>query len=395
MNDAHIFTQAKADDDGISLMEVLIALAKHKKRIVLSTLTAAILSVGGSFLIPNEYKASVKLLPPQQSQSSAAALLSQLGGVASMAAGAAGLKNPSDLYVGMLQSRTVADRMVARFNLKKVYDVELQEKARKELIANTKVTAEKNGLISIDVEDRDPKRSAQLANAYVEELLHLTKTLAITEASQRRVFFERQLENTKNNLAQAEVVLKGAMDTRGVISVDVESRAMMETMARLKAQISAKEIERNSMRAFVTETNPNFRRVEEQLSSLRGELSKLENGRPSVGDAEDDGKKQAGLANIKLLRDVKYYQMLYEMLAKQYEVARLDEAKDPSIIQTLDAAVEPERKSKPSRGLIVIVVTLLTMFLSMGSAYFSEVRRKGTPEEAARWNELRAHLGLK
>jgi uncharacterized protein involved in exopolysaccharide biosynthesis len=395
MNDAHIFTQAKADDDGISLMEVLIALAKHKKRIVLSTLTAAILSVGGSFLIPNEYKASVKLLPPQQSQSSAAALLSQLGGVASMAAGAAGLKNPSDLYVGMLQSRTVADRMVARFNLKKVYDVELQEKARKELIANTKVTAEKNGLISIDVEDRDPKRSAQLANAYVEELLHLTKTLAITEASQRRVFFERQLENTKNNLAQAEVVLKGAMDTRGVISVDVESRAMMETMARLKAQISAKEIERNSMRAFVTETNPNFRRVEEQLSSLRGELSKLENGRPSVGDAEDDGKKQAGLANIKLLRDVKYYQMLYEMLAKQYEVARLDEAKDPSIIQTLDAAVEPERKSKPSRGLIVIVVTLLTMFLSMGSAYFSEVRRKGTPEEAARWKELKAHLGLK
>jgi tyrosine-protein kinase Etk/Wzc len=376
----------------IGVVDILIVLAKHKNMIVATTLSAALLSVGISMAMPNVYQATTKLLPPQQSQSGAMALLSQLGGVASAAAGAAGLKNPNDLYVGMLKSRTVADQLVAQFHLKQIYDTDSQEIARQKLEASTNITSGKDGFIAISVEDTDRTRVAPLTNAYVTELLRLTKVLAVTEASQRRMFYERQLETTKDNLAKAEMLLKSKLDTRGVISVDAESRAVVETVGRLKAQVSAKEIELSSMRAFVTEANPDYRRVEEELNGLRTELSRLENGR---GDGAPNVSKQGGgLENVQVLRDVRYQQMLYELLAKQYEAARIDEAKDPSVIQVLDQAVEPERKSKPKRALIVLLTTAIAAFSSVAFAFLAETRRKvlESPQEAAQWAELWSYM---
>lgn len=376
------------------LVDILIALAKRKKQLFYVPIGIAVLTAAVSLLLPNVYSAGAKLLPPQQPQSGAAALLSQLGGVAGAVAGG-GIKNPNDLYVGILKSRTVADRLIERFQLKKVYDTDSMERARSTLEQNTTVTAGKDGLITIGVEDRNQELVAKIANAYIEELLNLTKTLAITEASKRRVFFERQFEATKNNLASAESALKGALDARGVISVDSESRAMLETVGRLRAQVSAKEIQLNSMSAFVTANNPDYKRVEEELSSLRAELSKLENGRgegngnPGAVDRQD----KTGLTNIKLLRDVKYYQMLYELLAKQYEAARLDEAKDPSIVQVLDSAVVPEKKTRPKRALIVIFAYLIAFFATA----FWIVLKEGlldsvVGEDAEKWRALKANL---
>jgi uncharacterized protein involved in exopolysaccharide biosynthesis len=374
----------------------MIILAKHKKVVVAFPLVVAIVSAAISFVLPNEYTATTKLLPPQQQQSGAAALLSQLGGMAGAAAGVAGIKNPNDMYVGMLKSRTVADRMIEQFHLKKVYETDSQEGARKKLASNTTISSGKDGLITIEVDDKNKKLVAGLANGYVAELLRLTKVLAVTEASQRRVFFERQLELSKNNLANAEISLKSALETHGVISVDTESRAILETVGRLRAQVSAKEIQLNSMRAFVTTSNPEFRRVEEELNGLRAELTKLENGRTQEESAEN-GKKQTGLENIKILRDVKYYQMLYELLAKQYEVARLDEAKDASIIQVLDPAVEPERRSKPKRSFIVLISGALALLLSTGWVYLVESHRRALelPGGAARWAALKKYLRLR
>jgi capsule polysaccharide export protein KpsE/RkpR len=179
----------------------------------------------------------------------------------------------------MLKSRTIADRIVNRFNLKKVYEVDSQEMARSRLAASTDITSGKDGLIVIQVEDRDQKLVADLANAYTGELLDLTKVLAVTEAGQRRVFYERQLSGAKDNLAKAEAALRGNLDTQGVMSVETEGKAVLETVARLRAQVSAKEIELNSMRPFVTPTHPDFRRAEEELASLRKELANLQNGR--------------------------------------------------------------------------------------------------------------------
>lgn len=375
----------------ISVVDILIVLAKRKKSIMGITFAAAVLSAGVSMVLPEVFQATTKLLPPQQSQSGAAALLSQLGGVTGAAAGAAGLKNPNDLYVGMLKSRTVADRLVAQFKLKEVYQVELQETARQILQASTSITSGKDGLITIQVEDKDRKRVAPLTNAYVSELLRLTKLLAVTEAAQRRMFYEQQLEATKDNLAKAEVELKSTFDTRGVISVDAESRVIVETVGRLRAQVSAKEIQLSSMRTLVTAANPEYRRVEQELASLRAELSRLENG--TGGDAAVAGKS-GGLENVKVLRNLKYQQMLYELLAKQYEMARIDEAKDSSVIQVLDPAVEPERRSKPKRALIVLMTTAIAAIGAIVLAFLSETGKKAisSPQGAAQWAQLKSYL---
>jgi tyrosine-protein kinase Etk/Wzc len=297
------------------------------------------------------------------------------------------------LYVGLLKSRTIADKLVAAHGLEKVYDAETREDARKGLAGATDIDSGKDGLITIAVLDKDSKRAALLANAYVDELKKLTTVLAVTEAGQRRMFFERQLESTKDKLAKAEIALKGALDTHGVISVDSESRAVLVTMGRMRAQISAKEIELQSMGQFVTPNNQQYRQVQAEISSLRAELAKFENGRPadSEGSAAD---KQSGLENVKVLREVKYYQMLYELLAKQYEVARLDEAKDSYAVQLLDPAVEPERKFKPARAMIVILSGALAFFAAVVIAFMREANAKSLqrPGGMARWNELKSHL---
>lgn len=377
----------------LDLMDVAIILAKNKRTLLTIPFVVAVVATAGSLLMPNEYKANTKILPPQQAQSGAAALLAQLGGVAGAAASAAGVKNPNDLYIGMLKSRSVVDRIISKYDLKKVYDEETLEKTRKKLEENTAIASGKDNLINVEVEDTDPKRAAAMANSYAEELLRLTKVIAITEASQRRLFFERQLASTKDNLANAENSLRAGLDTHGVISVDADSRAVVETASRLRAQIAAKEIQLSSMQAFVTENNNEYKKVREELASLRLQFNRLRTGGEAEG-SNDANANAAGLENIKLVRDVKYHQMLYELLAKQYEVARLDEAKDASIIQVLDVALVPEKKAKPLRALIVAVSTALAFFMAAGLVLLRESRRREKEEfgSAARWNELKSYL---
>lgn len=379
------------DSGDTSFLDVMIAFAKRKRIIVGLPLAAALLAAAASLMLPDVYRAETKLLPPQQAQSNAAALLSQLSGMGA-AASVAGIKSPNELYVGMLRSRTIADRLIARFDLLKVYGVKSQEAARKSLESNTSINSGKDGLISIDVQGEQQKLVAPLANAYAEELLRLTRSLAITDASQRRMFFESQLELSKNNLAKAEIALKAALDTSGMVSVDTESQTLVETLARVRAQVTAKEIQLNSMRPFLTASHPDFKRVSEELNSLRQQLSTLENGRSGeTALAKTAGTTRSGLGNIQLLRDVKYYQMLYDLLAKQFEVARLDEAKDPTLIQVLDHAIEPERKFKPRRALLVVICTTLALFAAFLFAFFLDFRQRAlrSPDTARRWEELK------
>ncbi|PQO94772.1 lipopolysaccharide biosynthesis protein [Massilia phosphatilytica] len=360
--------------DEINILDLLKALNKRKKLIVVLPLASAVLAAGISFTLPKTYQANTNLLPPQSNQSGNAALLAQLGGVASVAAGFGGLKNPNDVYIAMLKSRTVADRLIERFDLKKEFGITSQERLRARLAGLATISSGKDGLITIVTEAKTPKMAAALANGYVAELSALTKVLAVSEAARRRVFFEQQLEKAKDNLANAEVALKGALDTHGVISVDSESRAIVETTGRLRAQISAKEIELGAMQSFVTENNPNYRRVQEELNSLKAELSRLENGRNS-GTANAQPSKE-GLQNIKILRDIKYYDMLYQLLAKQYEAARLDEARDPTVIQVLDPAVEPERAIKPRKTYITIGAFAAGLFAAIFWVLFGEARKR-------------------
>lgn len=320
------------------------------------------------------------------------AMLSQLGGAAGAVAGAAGLKNPSDVYIGMLKSRLVGDALIKRFSLQDVYELPSVEQARRRLEESTEISAGKEGMLQIVVEDQDSARAAQIANAYVDELEKVTKKLAVTQAAQKRLFYERQLELSKDKLAQAEVALKAALSEHGVVSVDSDSKALMETIVRLRAQISAKEIQLSSMSAFVTANNVEFKKTQQELISLRAQLSQLENGAGVKGSGNASGSRQA-FESITLLRDVKYHQMLYELLAKQYEMARLEEANDPMIIQVLDPAVKPERKFKPRRGLIIVLTALTSLLLASVFAFVREsYAAMGAGTEREKWQRLGAYL---
>lgn len=381
-----------AVDSEVSIIELLIVMASRKKLILGVTLTATVIGAIFCAALPDVYKATTKILPPQQAQSGAAALLSQLGGAAGVAASVAGIKNPNDIYIGMLKSRTVADKLITQYELQKVYKIDTLEKTRKELEKNTVITTTKEGLINIDVEDRSRVIVAKLANSYVEELISLTKILAVTEATQRRLFYERQLEDAKDNLAKAEMKLKTSLDTSGVISVDSESRAILESSARLRAQISAKEVQLGALRAFVTPNNQAFKQIQEELQSLRMEAFKLENGNANSDKNSNSTSGPDGLQNIKILRDVKYFQMLYEVLAKQYEAARLEEAKNSAaVIQVLDSAEEPERKFKPKRFLIVFMVGIFGLLSGIAIAFLLQAKQKALamPERFVKYEKLK------
>ena len=377
----------------VGWIDLAIMLAMRKRLILSVTAAAFILSAAVSMFLPNQYRADVTILPPQQDSSSmAAAMLSQLGGAAGLAAGVAGLRTPNEMYAGLLRSRVVTDKVIQKFSLQKREDKESLEAARKSLENNTTIAIGKDGLIDLEVVDRDQKLVAPIANAFVTELQSLIQHLAVTEASQRRVFFERELATAKDSLAAAELTLKRALATSGVASPDAETATLLENTARLKSQAAAKEVQLRSMRAFLTPNNPDYRKLEEEVSSLRIEIAKLQGGSDSdVNKTQDSGNDRA-TGNVQLYRDLKYKQMLYELLAKQYEAARLDEAKDPALIQVVDQANEPERKFKPRRSLFVIVCTSVSAFIAVLLAVMLEMgqRQLRLLRTSEQWNMWRS-----
>ena len=391
-------TQTPVEDE-IDLLDLLIVLARHKRLVLGIPFAAAVAAAIVSLLLPNIYTGTARMLPPQQSASAASALLTQLGALGGLtgAAGGALGRNPSDLYIGMLKSRTVADNLIARFELNKIYDQSLQSSARRTLQGNTTIVAGRDGIIVIDVDDRDPNRAAELANAYVDELVKLTKVLAVTEASQRRLFFESQLLQAKDNLTAAELAARQGLQKGGLAQVDAQGRSMIAVTARLRAEISAKEVQLGAMRTFAAEGNPELQRTQQELEALRRELARVEGSSPVAAVGKGDAKGNTGLDNLGRLRDVKYYEFLYELLAKQFELAKIDEAKDATIIQVLDKAIEPDRKSRPRRTLIVLLWAFLALFASIIWAFVREAasRAKTDPKQAYRLGTLRGYLRWK
>ena len=365
----------------IDLLDLLIVLAKRKRQIFRFTAGAAILSVIVSLLLPKIYTASTTILPPQQGQSTASAMLGQLGALAGMAGGSLGIKDPDDLYIGMLKSRKVQDDIVSRFDLRKIYHSKKMIDARKSLEGNSRIASGKDGIISIEVDDRDPQRASEIANAYVDELNRLTSNLAVTEASQRRLFFEKQLNLVRDNLSKAEYDLQKLQAKTGLIQLYPQEKEIAESNAKLRAEIAAKEVQLSAMSVGVTSSNPEYVRLQGELASLKARLE------GENTDALLESKMpQSGLAYIEKFRSVKFNQALMEMLYKQYELAKIDEAKDYPLIQVLDKATPPERKSKPKRALIVILSTLAAFFLSVFYAFVREALDKASldPERSGK-----------
>jgi len=389
MNELPKSEEAMRQHDEIRLVELLIVLAKHRRLVLGLPAAVAVMSAAIALLLPNYYTGITKILPPQQTQSTSA-VLAQLGNLAGLAGGAAApaLKNPSDLYVGMLKSRTVADNLIPRFELNTLYDEKYQSLTRRRLERETTITAGKDGIITIQVDDKDPKRAAELANAYVEELFKLTKVLAVTEASQRRLFFARQLEQAKESLAKSEASTRDALQRGGLVLVEGQGRVMAETSARLRAEITVKEIQIGAMRTFASDQNPDLQRTQQEVAVLRRELGRIE-GTSGAGPSKPEATNAKGIENLRLLREMRYNEVTYELLAKQYEIAKIDEAKEAAIIQVMDTAIEPDRKSKPARWLIVLLSTLAAGVLAVVGAFVLEALRQSDSRSAERWQTLK------
>lgn len=357
------------------LLDVLIVFAKHKRKLIFAPLVAGAIVYGISLMMPNYYTGSLQILPPQ-SQSGAAALLGQLGALGGLAGGALGGKTTNETYIGMLNSRTISDSLIDRFNLQQVYKKDFRSDTRRELKAATTITNGRDGIILVEVDDRDPDRAAAMANGYARALQEMTQTLAVTEASQRRLFFDKQLEQAKKSLEASELALKEVQEKTGLLKLDGQAQGIIAAVASLKATVTAKEVALSVLRTFATPSNPDYLRAQQELASLRQQLSKMETA-PTQGNGDisiaTSKVPEVGMEYVRRVRDVKYNEALFEALAKQLELAKIDEAKDSSTLQVLDYAVKPDKKSRPRRALWVLVSAAVTFVFAMGWAIFAEM----------------------
>lgn len=370
--------------DEPSLLELAIPLALHWKLWLLGSLAIGGLALGIAFLVTPTYTARTSFLPPQQQQSTMASALASLGGLAGLAGAAATIKSPADQYAALMQSVSATDALIDRFKLLEVYDANYRFEARRALELNTRINVgKKDGMISVEVDDKDPQRAAAMANAYVEQLRRLTSVLAVSEAQQRRVFFEKELKDARDQLAQAQQALQASGFNVGALRA--EPKAAAESYARLKAEITTAEVQLQVLRGSLADSAPEVQQQLTQLAALRSQLARLE----QTTDAN------VGPDYLTKYREFKYRETLFELFARQYELARVDESREGALIQVVDAATTPEYKSKPKRGLIAIVATLASLVLLGAFIVMRHLWRESAadPVNGHRVGRLRAALG--
>jgi tyrosine-protein kinase Etk/Wzc len=344
------------DDDEISLLDLLQTIVDNLRLLVLGPLAVGITALGISFSITPTYKAKTQFLPPQQQQSAAASMLASLGSLGGLAGAVGSIKNPADQFITFIKSVTLQDSIIERFKLLERYGAQTKMDARAALSGSVSVVSGKDGLISVEVEDKDPKFAADLANAHVDELGKLLGKLATTEAQQRRLFFEKQLTQAKDKLIQSEIALKEAGVSGSVLKSNPASAVAV--VAGLQAAVTAQEVKLGAMRGYLTETAPEFKLAMYELDNLRAQLAKQEKGSPSLS-----AKPTSDGNYITKYREFKYHETLFELFSKQFEIAKVDEAREGASIQVIDIAQAPERKANPKKAVIAITSTLASGFV--------------------------------
>lgn len=375
----------EAQEQNLRLVEVGIALAENLRLLVAGPLAAGLLALALTYAFKPTYTARTSLLPPQQqNQNAAASALASLGALGNAAGAAATLRTPGDQYLALLQSTTIADRLISEFKLMEVYDEDNLVDTRRKLDRRVDMSVgKKDGLITIEVDDKDPTRAAAMARRYVDELRRLTSRLALTEAQQRRVFFEAQLAEARDRLTQAQLALQGSGFGAGALRA--EPRAAAEAYARVKAEVTATEIRLQVLRRSLADHTPEVQQQLSVLAALRSQLARLETVPEAPKDPDYVGR----------FREFKYQEALFETLARQYESARLDEAREGALIQVVDEAQVPDKKSWPKRGLTAAGVTLASFVALLWFVLRRQrwQQTQGDPEVDLRVRRLRSALG--
>lgn len=333
-------------DTDIDIGDLLLPVLLRWKTVVVGALIAGAAAVGLSYLVKPVFTATTTFLPPQQ-QASAATALASLGSLAGLATTAAGLRNPIDQYIALLQSTAIRDKLIDQFDLMAAYEEPLRTDARAVLGRNVRISAGKrDGIITVEVDDTNPQRAAAIGNRHVTELQTLTGRLALTEAQQRRVFFEQQLQRVRDKLAAAQQALEASGFSANVLRA--EPKAAAEAYAKLRAELTAADVRMSSLRSRFVDGAPEIQQQASIVSALQSQVAKAEASSSPVADS----------GYISRYREFKYQETLFELFARQYEIARLDESRDGSMVQVIDPGTPPERKSRPKRAMVGVLTTL-------------------------------------
>ena len=385
-----------AADDGpaVGLTDIVTWLGEKKALIATVTLGAAIVALVVAFLLPPVYTARTTLLAPgSQQQGGGAAALAALGALGGLAPSGLGGRSPDELYVALLKSDSVQHALADRFDLKTHYDVASYEALKKVLPTYIRVSSDKkSGVITVEVDDKSAQFAADLANAHLTEITKLMGRLAVSEAQLRRVFFEKQLSETKENLVKAEQSLRLVQEKSGVIVLDKQAEALIGGAALLRAQVSEREVQLKVLRTSATEQNPDVMRLTSELRALRGELARMESTQGGTAGSAVDlpvGRiPEAAIDYVRARRELKLQETLLEGMIRQYEIAKLDEAKEGQAVQQVDVALPPDYKSKPSRALIVLASAMIALLLASAWVIvrrYASLVRGADPEREAAW----------
>lgn len=373
----------------VSLVDYLLVIVRNKKMILYTTFGAALLTAGITLLMPNIYTATTLILAAEDDKGGMSAMMAQLGGLAGIAGGTLGGPSKTDLYVSMLKSETVRDPIIDRFKLLDVYKAKFRSDAYKALNTNALISAgKKDGIITIAVSDKDPKRAAEMANGYVDELGKLAAGLSMSGAGKSRQFLEERLATAKADSVRAGDALKEFQSKNKMVNVTEQAKASIEGVAQLRGQLAVQEVQLAAMQRQFTDSSQEVKQSRVAVNNLRGQIARLEGGGgnssiPSVGSVP-----QLGQDYVRLMRDAKIQETMVELLTKQYEMARLTESKDLSPFQILQKAKVPERKSKPARAKKVLTTTFFAFFFSVLFTFVRENFARMSDSDRLRWKAL-------
>ena len=406
-------TQENTEPD-INLLDLLIALGQERWTLIVVTTVAALAGVIVSLVTPATYVARTTIMPSQQSGGGGAGgalgSLAGLAGLASLSGIATSMKSSDEMFIALMRSHSVQSSMIDHFKLKERYGARNVEEARQALTNNVAIVADKkSGMLLVDAQDREPEFAAQLANAQVRELNVILSRLAVTEAQQRRAYYEQQIVKTQTKIPQLELEFKEAQKNSGL-----EVASLLADAGTLPGQIAAKELQLQMLGHFATSQNPELKRLAGEISALRSqmaryELSKVEAQKPAAtnGDAQKVELTNSSQSsnNTKAVfvqkatqsyNTLKIQEALLDGYIKQLEVSKVDEAKEGPAVQIVDEAMVPEMRSKPERKKLVIAFTVagfcIALFLGVLKAFLRHVQ--STEDGRIRFKQLKNAWGL-
>jgi tyrosine-protein kinase Etk/Wzc len=384
----HAGTPDAAEIDFLDYLEIVL---KRKKVVIKATAIALVLSAIIVMILPKTYQATARILPPQQDQGLVAMMMSGgSGGLAGLAGNLLGTGTSADQFASIMQSERMMGAIIDRFKLMEEYKKDFRVDMYEKMSKIVDITAgKKDGIITITVEDEDPKKAADIANAYIGELNKVVAELSTSAAGGNRVFLEGRLARARADLTKAEDAMKAFQVKYNAINVPDQAKASIEGVALLKAQIAVQEGQLSAVRSQLMDSAPEVQTIKATIGKLKAQLAGLEGtgtgAIPSVGSVPALGVQQ-----VRLLREFKTQEMIVELLTKQYELAKLTEAKDVNSIQVIQKAEVPDKKYKPKRRNIVLGATFVVFILSVSYVMVLNYVETMPENERKRWQRIRA-----